>query len=317
MSEFSFEVDQQALDVVRRTSIDANFAECKAALTEMMAPYASMIVSEDSLPQAKADRARIRKVASRIDEARKAVKRAYTDPLAVFEQKCKELTAICGEADANIDSQVKAFDQKRKDEKIAELRSFFNANVGEADDFIHFEAIYNKRWENVTYSVEAAHADIMREITSCISSVNAIRTLRSPFETTLLDLYRHNHDLAACMEKNDHLLRLREMEEQRRAEREAAERAAKEKEAAKKAAQEQRSAETELPQQHFASDGDFSSITEPGIYHVDVAENAPFQVMDRVRVLDFRVFVTAQQMTALKVFLQRNGIRFCPVPKDD
>ena len=111
MSEFSFEVRQDALDLVRSADIQANFDECKAALNEMMGPYKSLVIMEADLPQAKADRARIRRVAARIDEARKEVKRVYSEPLKQFEDKCKELTAICAEADSNIDTQVKAFEQ--------------------------------------------------------------------------------------------------------------------------------------------------------------------------------------------------------------
>lgn len=299
MAEFSFEVRQDALDLVRRADIQANFDECKAALTEMMQPYKTLIVSEDTLPQAKADRARIRKVAARIDEARKEVKRIYTEPLAIFEGKCKELTAICSEADQNIDKQVKEFDQKRKDAKVEELRAYFFEHVGDAADYLSFPQIFNSRWENATYAIEAAKADIMREITSCVSAVNAIRTLHSPFETTLLDLYRQHHDLAECMNKHEQLTALREMEEKRRAQMEAQ----------RAAAAAQRAAQPPMP----------TNEPEPAP-QIDVPEEetppVEPEVAEPIYVVDFRVYVTKAQGMALKAFFKENGIKFGRVPNN-
>ena len=311
MSEFSFEVRQDALDLVRSADIQANFDECKAALNEMLAPYKTMVVSEADLPQAKADRARIRRVAARIDEARKEVKRVYTEPLAAFEARCKELTAICAEADGNIDRQVKAYEQARKAEKVAELRAFFSENVGDAADYLTFDAIFNPRWENATYTAEAARADILREISSCVAGVNAIRTLRSPFETTLLDLYREGHDLSACMTKHEQLTRLREMEEKRRAEQEA------------KAAQQRAAAEMAAHEKLAAMEKAAAEIAEESKVSSQEIEEAPVppapDVAEPVYVVDFRVYLTRPQGTALKAFFKEHGIKYgrVPAPRND
>lgn len=315
MSEFTFEVQQNALDIVRNTSIDANFAECEAALTEMLAPYKTMVVTEDAVAGAKADRARIRKVASRIDDARKEVKRVYSEPLRLFEEKCKRLTGICAEADANLDGQIKAFEEKRKEEKIAELRRYFDANVGEASDYIHFDAIYNKRWENVTYSEEQAHIDIQREIAGCISAVNAIRTLRSPFETALLDYYRQTRDLAAVLAKNEQYIRAQELEEKRKAE--AAARAAQEEaeRQAREEAERRRNEEYTSVMQKAAeavADAEKEDVTD---YPVSYAEE-PVEEREPKFFVDFRVEVTRAQLGLLKDFLTASNIRYGRVPKE-
>lgn len=307
MSEFSFEVNQAALDIVRSVDVTANFAECQAALTEMMAPYKTLVVTEGDLPQAKADRARIRRVATRIDEARKEVKRVYTAPLKQFEDKCKELTAICAEADSNIDTQVKAFEQARKAEKVGRLRAYFAENVGDAQDYMTFEAIFNPRWENTTYTEDAARADILREISSCMTGVNAIRTLNSPFETTLLDLYRENHDLAACMTKHEQLTRLREMEEKRRAEQEA--------KAAQQRAAEQMAAHDKLAATEKAA-AEIAEQSKVSYQEIETPEPLVPDVAEPVYVVDIRVYVTQNQSAALKAFFKEHGIKYGRVPKD-
>lgn len=307
MSEFRFEVRQDALDLVRSADIQANFDECKAALNEMMGPYKSLVITEADLPQAKADRARIRRVAARIDEARKEVKRVYSEPLKLFEDQCKDLTAICAEADRNIDTQVKAFEQARKAEKVGRLRAYFAENVGEAQDYLTFEAIFNPRWENTTYTEDAARADILREISSCMTGVNAIRTLHSPFETTLLDLYRENHDLAACMTKHEQLTRLREMEEKRRAEQEAR--------AAQQRAAEQMAAHDKLATMEKAA-AEIAEQSKVSYEEIKTPEPLVPDVEEPVYVVDFRVYVTRAQGTALKAFFKEHGIKYGRVPKD-
>lgn len=286
MAEINFVVGQEALAVVQKTSITANFQECENALNAMLEPYKHMVVQEGDLPQAKADRARIRKVAQRIDDARKQVKRVYTAPLADFEQKCKRLTAICDEADNNIATQLNAFDEKRREEKLDGLRQFFNANVGEAKDYLSFSAITNPKWGNVTYTEEQAHSDILREISSCVASVGAIKTLKSPFETVLLDTYRQTRDLALCMTKHEAWLKQQEMEAKRKAEQEELARQAEE--------------------QAHPDVADADDETE---------DTTQEESAEPVSVIDFRVFVTRPQMEALRDFLKKNGIRYAPVPK--
>lgn len=293
MSEFTFVVDQQALDVVKQTSIGANFDECKAALTEMMAPYKNLVVTADGVASAKSDRARIHKVSERINEQRKAVKQVYMSKYALFENRCKELCAICDESAENLDVQIKAFDEERKQEKMDALREFFNAHAtDEATSYITFDAICNPRWANVTYSEEEAHKEILREIAACVTSVNAIRTLKSPMEAALLDYYRQTRDLAGCMSKHEQLMRLREQEERRKAEIERL-----------------RLEQIEAAQKKNAEEAEKSAV----VYAPTDEEEEP---SEPVRIIDFRVYVNAAQAAALKAFLKENNIQYGPVPKE-
>jgi CRISPR/Cas system-associated endoribonuclease Cas2 len=84
LSEVSFEVKQDVLAKIQNSVIEANFDECKAALTEMIQPYASLIVTEDGLAAAKADRAKIRKVEAHIGDMRIDIKKAYMKPYDEF-----------------------------------------------------------------------------------------------------------------------------------------------------------------------------------------------------------------------------------------
>ena len=61
-------VTNDALTVASELHICTNFAEVKEWLTQELAPYESMIVTEESIASAKTLRANIRKVADSINQ---------------------------------------------------------------------------------------------------------------------------------------------------------------------------------------------------------------------------------------------------------
>ena len=301
--EFAITTD---LTPLKEFNISANFAECQEWLEENLAPYRGMVVTEEAIGAAKKYRANIRSVAGRIDECRKMAKAAALASYAPFEEKCKALTALCDESAANLDGQIKAFDEAKKAEKQDRLRRFYSESIGEANDFLTFETILNPRWLNATYAEEQARKDIIVAIAKCDNAVQSLRALHSPFETELLDEYRRNHDLAACLKKNEGLLRLREMEERRKMEREEEER---------------RNAE----QAEFLAKVSRESTERVAKAAVEAARNIvlgtpapqPEQRAEQPQPMGctvaFRVSGTKEQLDALRQYMIDNGIEFGPV----
>ena len=290
--EFSISTD---LTPLRNFDIQANFEECKAWLDENLAPYRTMVVTEDGIASAKSYRATIRKVVARIDECRKMAKEAAMQSYKPFEEKCKALTAQCDESAANLDGQIKAFDEAKKAEKIERLRAFFNQSIGEMNDFLTFDAIYNPRWMNATYSEEQARKDIICEIAKCSNAVESLRALHSEFETTLLDEFCRTHDLAACLKRNENLLRIKEIEETRKRMRREQEQDVANKLAAA------RTAEAPAPKP-----------AEPPETEKPREDERPEHAAEQPQMFElvFRVRGTAEQLNGLKQYMKENGIQF-------
>ena len=285
MSEVNFEIKQESLAVVQNTVIEANFDEVKAALTEMVAPYKSLIVSEDGIASAKNDRARIRKVASRVDEMRKVVKKAYSEPLAVFEARCKELVAICNEGSDNLDVQIKNFEQKEADEKIASLRAEYDAYAGdEAKEFLPWERLVNPKWENKGYKAEDAKQEIYNALSRTERDLAAIRSMGGDNVAYLLDTYRNTLDISEVIRKNTEINARKAIEEQRRRE-------AEERRAAAEAEAQRRKA-------------------------MEVQEEAPAPVVEapaedeKLYTVSFAVTCTKTQLAALGQYMKSNGIQY-------
>lgn len=216
MADVVFSVDSESLAPVQRAVIRANFEDCREALAEMLAPYAGLVVAEDGIAAAKADRARINRVAANIDEARKMVKRVYTEPLAEFEAKCKELTGICNSAAKNLDGQIKGFEQRKRDEKLGRLESYYDDRIGEYGAYLPWTTVMNTRWGNTSYSEDKAREEIDSAIKGCADDLAAIRDMGGGFQAAVLDYYRQTRDIGACIRKHNELVRLEAEEKERR-----------------------------------------------------------------------------------------------------
>ena len=290
--EFSISTD---LTPLRNFDIQANFEECKAWLDENLAPYRTMVVTEDGIASAKKYRASIRAVAARIDECRKMAKEAAMQSYKPFEEKCKALTALCDESAANLDGQIKAFDEAKKAEKGERLRAFFNQSVGEMGDYLTFENIFNPRWLNDTYAEEQARKDIICEIAKCANAVESLRALHSEFETTLLDEFRRTHDLAACLKRNENLLRIKEIEETR-----------------KRMRREQEQDVANKPAAARTAEAPASKPVEPPETEKTREDERPEHAAEQPQVFElvFRVRGTAEQLNGLKQYMKENGIQF-------
>ena len=226
MAELNFIVDQAALDIIRNTPITANFDEMKTALIELTAPYKGMIVSEDAISSAKADRAKIRKAESGIDEYRKRIKRVYNEQFSEFEDKCKELTGICKEASDNLDTQIKQFEEEKKQVKLAELEAYYQSLDKKYPDYMDYNRVFNPKWGNATYKMETAKEEIESYVNSVDVNVAYVRSLNDEFEAVMLDALKQGKSVSEAMGIS---LRLKEQKEyQERKKKEAEERARRE-----------------------------------------------------------------------------------------
>lgn len=195
----SFEIKNDALATIQSLNIEANFDEMSAALTEMLRPYKSMVVTD--MTAAKNARAYCNKVKKSIDDSRKMVKKLYNEPYLLFEQKCKALTAICDDAAGAIDAQIKSIEQEERDARISSLRTYFDSSCKDVADYITWERIYNPKWENKSYGVSTAQDDIDHAIDTTRQNIEAVKAMHSPFETTLLLVLQETGDIVKVIQK--------------------------------------------------------------------------------------------------------------------
>ena len=215
-SQMSFEVTTDLTPVIN-TDISANFDAVKEWLTAELAPYSTMVVTADGIGDAKKTRADIRKVGESIDSQRKAVKKEWMRPYEAFESKVKELTGIVNEAVSNIDVQIKEMENAEKEAKRQRLWNLFAESSSDIREYIEFEDIFDKKWLNATFPETDAANAIVKQLDDIRDGLDAIRSMNSPYESSMLSEYSKSHNLAKAFAEGKRLEEIAKIEEERKA----------------------------------------------------------------------------------------------------
>lgn len=266
--------------------VSFNYAELKKEIAERTLPYKGLIVTEDAIPTAKADLAKLRKLEKAIDDRRKDVKKEYNAPYMEFEAKVKDILKDIQEAEQNIDSQVKGFEKQAEDEKLSQIQKFFGLAFGELAKDIRFEKVYNPKWLNKGYKMPEIEEEIAAAANKLYADIEVVKGLKSPHETSLLSNLFSCLDLGEVMVQHNKLM---ELDERRKAHIEEAKE------------QTLLNISQEIVSQVVEKDHD-STVT------VDTPQP--------VQKIKMWVEVNDQQKAALSQFLRENGIRYGKV-KDE
>ena len=277
--------------------VEWNYPELKKWIEDGLAKYKGVVYDESQMPIAKRDRAALNKLADAIDAKRKEMKALYLQPYMEFEEQAKELTAMVKEVADAIADQVKASDERRKQEKrekiIAELYTPMIDGLG---DLVPYERLHDPKWLNVTCSANTIGTELAKKIENIVAGLDAIDKmgLSAEMTTRVKSVFLRNFDLAAAISEKERI----EKEQADLARYEAAR-------SAQIAPKEEKPAEpkyTPVQQENPTAERPAADIAQNTV-HTDT----PIQ-------LDFRVWVTQEQMAALRDFLKANNIKYGRVP---
>lgn len=195
-------------------NISFNYEELKAEVTEKVELYKNMVYTDQNIMAAKADRAKLNKFKTAIDDKRKEVKKQCLEPYNEFERQVKELIAIVEEPVKLIDSQVKAYEDKQRIEKEAKIRAVFLEN--EPADWLTLDKIFDPKWLNASVSmkrIQEAIADRLRQIQQDIVTLSKLPDFT--FEAT--EIYKETLDMNKAISEGQRLSDI----QKRKAEKEA------------------------------------------------------------------------------------------------
>lgn len=192
--------------------VSFNYHELKKEIAERTLPYKGLIVTEDAIPTAKADLAKLRKLEKAIDDRRKDVKKEYNAPYMEFEKKIKDILSDIQEAEQNIDSQVKAFDKQYEDEKLSQIQKFFGFSFGDLAQYVNFDKLYNQKWLNKGYKMADIETEIAAAANKLRDNIAVVKGLKSPHETSLLSHLFFCLDMGEVMAQHNTLMELDERE---------------------------------------------------------------------------------------------------------
>lgn len=260
--------------------VEWNYLEVKQWVEDGLQAYKGRVYTNDTITEAKKDRANLNKLAQAIDAKRKEMKAMYLAPYEQFEAEAKELVNMIKTVSAEIDAQVKAYDEFRKSEKQQFIEEqIYKPLIGNLAELVPYKKLHKPKWLNVTTSVNEIGDDMARMVGEIENGLKAIDRLNieADIAERVKSVFLENFDLAAAIAENDRIM------------------AEREKMARYTAAQQ---AQATTP-----------AITAP------VEEKTPKQaaqcpvVEEKILTVAFRIHVTKAQLDGLGAYMKANGIK--------
>ena len=283
--------------------IEWNFEELKNEITVASEEYAVSVYTDDAIKAAKADRAKLNKFVDAMEAKRKELKKKVMVPYEQFEKEEKELVAIVQRAIDNIDTQVKDYERRQREEKTAKIREFYDDNIHDIEKYLPFERVFKSEYANASTTMKSGKEDILEMIQKVDEGLAILNEVDSPYAGDMKEVFLRTYDIGHAIAERNRL----EAAEQKRKEYEA--------ERAKAKAEQEARRKAEAQAVMAAGKKQEEKTAEPESQQTAVPVPAVEIVEESIHVLDFRVYATSIQLAGLKQYLKTNGIRFEPVPK--
>ena len=184
-------------------SISFNFDELKTELTEKAAIYECMVFDESQFQDAKKTRADLNRVMKALQDEKVKRKKQFMEPFEEFERQIKELIAIIERAAANIDKQVKEFEEQKKKEKLEAIERIWDEVINHPE-WLQCSDIFCTKWLNASVSMETVKKEIQEKVSKIETEIGIISDLQE-YSFEALDYYRRTLDLGGAIAETKRL----------------------------------------------------------------------------------------------------------------
>ena len=333
MEELSLVINQPSKGEFLQ-EIGWNKEQIKNHVTEILKQYTGVTYTEEQLQDAKKDRAILNALKKELSDRRIQVKKALMAPYEVFEAEVKEVVAMIDKPISMIDEQISEYEERVKKDKKAELSDYFKENIGNLEDVLTFDMIFNVKWLNKTASIKSCKDEISQEIAQTEADIKFIDTMiPEKYRGYAKDYYfRNKRNMSSVLNEVGRMKevdRKKEEEEKRqREEREEAERLRK--------AQEEAEAEEREKIKRLQEEAEVEKIINQNISVADTPEkkasketeeNNNIQTQsqniidknsqedEKIYKSSFTIRGTKAQILAVRDFMIANNIEFGKVEK--
>lgn len=180
--------------------IDWNKAEFEKAIESAVKDYKDVAYGEDQIKQAKDDRAALNKIKKAIEDRRKTVKKVVNAPYDQFEKEVKEVTQKLDAAVTQIDTQVKAYESRQRDEKRAQILDYFRGELVKANQTdIEAEKLCEASWLNASFSMAQIKKAIESKVENLKNGFAFCDNLPDDERTIALMTFEKGYDIGAAI----------------------------------------------------------------------------------------------------------------------
>lgn len=184
-------------------SISFNFDELKTELTEKAAIYETMVFTDQELQLAKQTRADLNRVMKALNDERIKREKEFMKPFNDFKAQIKELIAIIEKASANIDKQVKEFEEQKKKEKLEAIERIWDEVINHPA-WLQCSDVFNTKWLNASVSMETVKKEIQEKVSKIETEIGIISDLPE-YSFEALDYYKRTLDLGGAIAETKRL----------------------------------------------------------------------------------------------------------------
>ena len=261
--------------------IEFNFEELKKEITAKAAEYVNLVYTDDQIGEAKKDRATLNKFCKALSNERIKIKKDCLKPYEEFERKIKELDGIVNKAISNIDGQIKAFEDSKKEAKLEAIKEHW---WGLEKPFeVPFDMVMDSIWLNSSFALNAvfeAMDVIIEKIRKDLLTLDEL----PEFSFEAVEEYKRTLDLNRAISEGRRLSEIQRRKEEHEAEmarRKAEEEAQKKEEEFKMAVNAPEPAQEEQKDEEHAAEW-----------------------------ISFKALLTTENALALKAFFEYRNIEF-------
>lgn len=205
-------------EVALPEKITFNYEELKAELQEKTHVYETIVYDEAQIKEAKTDRARLNSLKKTLNDERIRREKEYMIPFNDFKAKINEIIGIIDKPVAVIDAQVKAFEEKKREAKKAEIEAYYDGL--DTPEFLTLDRFFDESWLNATVSMKSIQEAITAKIGQVEMEMNTLKGLPFAFES--IEEYKRTLSMNSAITEGQRLADIqRRKEEAEKAEAEA------------------------------------------------------------------------------------------------
>lgn len=269
-------------------AIKWNYQEIKQELEEKVSMYTNLVYTDDQIKLAKADRAKLNKLKTALNDERIRREKEYLEPFNKFKAQVKDLITIIDKPVALIDKQIKAYEEQKKEEKKVELEKIFEAL--EKPEWLKFEQLFTNRWLQSSVSLKAAKDSMEMTLGYISKDMQTLQNLPE-FGFEAQQVYISTLNINEAISEAQRMAQIQKQKQEHEAE------LARQKELESQKEPAQATPEATQPIPEF--EDDLEPIEE--------------RKGDEKQWIAFKAYLTASDAAALKVFFKTRNIEFKPV----
>ena len=173
-----------------------NNEELKQEIQAAMADYQNIVVTPETEKDSKALRAKLNKLRTAIETARKDMKNRVMEPLKLFEAQVKEVEEPIDTAIGNIDGQLAEIKTMKQERKRKEIEERFAS--GQFPEWLTLEQLWDDKWLNATVTIDKIISDMDEKVRVINGNLMTIAALPE-FSFEAEQLYKQSLDFGGAI----------------------------------------------------------------------------------------------------------------------